>query len=52
MPQMSPLWWEMLFIIFILTYLVMTTLVYFIISPRVKISSNKKIKSSEMKWLW
>uniref|UniRef100_A0AAU7YT69 ATP synthase F0 subunit 8 n=1 Tax=Rhopalus latus TaxID=238591 RepID=A0AAU7YT69_9HEMI len=51
MPQMSPLWWEVLYIIFIMMFMVMIIIMYY--NKNFKLSSsiyNKKINQSNWKW--
>nr|UPL65884.1 ATPase subunit 8 [Mecomma ambulans] len=54
MPQMAPIWWSMMFLIFILTYFMVMIMVYF--SPKNK--KNEKMSESINKttkllnWKW
>nr|YP_007476427.1 ATP synthase F0 subunit 8 [Dolycoris baccarum]AFI54815.1 ATP synthase F0 subunit 8 [Dolycoris baccarum]AGF25243.1 ATP synthase F0 subunit 8 [Dolycoris baccarum]AIC83235.1 ATP synthase F0 subunit 8 [Dolycoris baccarum] len=52
MPQMSPMWWEILFILFFTLYLMLNTIMYF---STIKYSTSKKKISYNMninKWNW
>nr|YP_010528178.1 ATP synthase F0 subunit 8 [Aelia fieberi]UXW64332.1 ATP synthase F0 subunit 8 [Aelia fieberi] len=49
---MAPLWWELLFMMFFITYILVNTLIYFsIMKPLNKNMSDKKI-SDQIKWSW
>uniref|UniRef100_A0AAU7YRY0 ATP synthase F0 subunit 8 n=1 Tax=Rhopalus latus TaxID=238591 RepID=A0AAU7YRY0_9HEMI len=51
MPQMSPLWWEVLYIIFIMMFMVMIITMYFNKNFKLKSSIyNKKTNQSNWKW--
>nr|YP_009472976.1 ATP synthase F0 subunit 8 [Notopteryx soror]AST10206.1 ATP synthase F0 subunit 8 [Notopteryx soror] len=53
MPQMAPLWWETLFILFIVKFLLMNTIMYFNKPYTPKSSSmQKSMSSNEFKWEW
>nr|QWX95523.1 ATP synthase subunit 8 [Pephricus paradoxus] len=51
MPQMAPLWWELLFIMFILSFMLMNTIMYYN-----KMNLPKKLLLVKMinqfKWKW
>nr|AFI54724.1 ATP synthase F0 subunit 8 [Acanthosoma labiduroides] len=52
MPQMSPLWWEILFLMFITAAMLMMTIIYHnknIYKYNMKESMNKNY---QMKWKW
>nr|YP_002418797.1 ATP synthase F0 subunit 8 [Nezara viridula]ABM63308.1 ATP synthase F0 subunit 8 [Nezara viridula] len=52
MPQMSPLWWEILFLIFIITYFMVMILLYFNFKKEFKKNSiNNKIMN-QLYWKW
>nr|YP_009172402.1 ATP synthase F0 subunit 8 [Nepa hoffmanni]ALG35802.1 ATP synthase F0 subunit 8 [Nepa hoffmanni] len=52
MPQMAPLWWTTLSIMFITMLMIMAALSYFIyLSSPVK-AKNKTITKTENNWLW
>nr|AVJ52296.1 ATP synthase F0 subunit 8 [Sphaerocoris annulus] len=52
MPQMSPLYWEALFMMFIISLILMSTIIY----HHPKIQSQSKMKSttlsSDIDWKW
>nr|QDI93391.1 ATP synthase F0 subunit 8 [Insulaphylus sp. ph6]QDI93742.1 ATP synthase F0 subunit 8 [Insulaphylus sp. ph34] len=53
MPQMAPIWWFTLFMVFILTYCVYMMLIYFynIYQPKTeKFNKNLNIKNISWKW--
>uniref|UniRef100_A0AAU7YRW0 ATP synthase F0 subunit 8 n=1 Tax=Rhopalus nigricornis TaxID=3151526 RepID=A0AAU7YRW0_9HEMI len=51
MPQMSPLWWEMLYIIFIMMFMIMIIIMYYNKNFKLKsIIYNKKINQLNWKW--
>nr|YP_009445567.1 ATP synthase F0 subunit 8 [Picromerus griseus]ATV99244.1 ATP synthase F0 subunit 8 [Picromerus griseus] len=49
---MSPLWWEILFMIFLLTYMMFNIMIYFNNKNTInsKITNYKKINN--MNWMW
>nr|YP_010184614.1 ATP synthase F0 subunit 8 [Zicrona caerulea]QVH34046.1 ATP synthase F0 subunit 8 [Zicrona caerulea] len=49
---MSPLWWEILFIIFVMTYILFNIMIYYVSiwSVGSMVLNNKKIKN--MNWTW
>nr|AFI54750.1 ATP synthase F0 subunit 8 [Sastragala edessoides] len=52
MPQMSPMWWEILFLFFIIIMMIMMTSIY-----HNKINYNKKMEMTksikhQMMWKW
>nr|UPI55367.1 ATPase subunit 8 [Manocoreus sp.] len=53
MPQMSPLWWEMLFILFISSFMIMNMIIFYnkILSPT-KYSEGSNPKINQFKWKW
>nr|QWX95538.1 ATP synthase subunit 8 [Plaxiscelis pagana] len=53
MPQMAPLWWEVLFIIFMLTFIFMNMLIYFykLTTPK-KLMDTDKMETTQLKWKW
>nr|QWX95546.1 ATP synthase subunit 8 [Acidomeria sordida] len=53
MPQMAPLWWETLFILFISSFMIMNTIIYYnkVMTPK-QISDNMKPKINQFKWKW
>nr|QDH12212.1 ATP synthase F0 subunit 8 [Forcipomyia makanensis] len=52
MPQMAPINWLLLFIIFCLTYLLFNILNYYIYSPIFKSSNKKSFKTYFFNWKW
>nr|YP_010714105.1 ATP synthase F0 subunit 8 [Menida musiva]WDD39668.1 ATP synthase F0 subunit 8 [Menida musiva] len=52
MPQMAPLWWEMLFILFIYMYFMINIMIYFIKKSEMKTNMkfNKSLK--QLNWMW
>nr|QWX95540.1 ATP synthase subunit 8 [Cebrenis supina] len=53
MPQMAPLWWELLFILFIVSFMIMNSIIYYnkIMLPK-QTSNNMKSKVNQFKWMW
>nr|YP_010026161.1 ATP synthase F0 subunit 8 [Mattiphus splendidus]QOQ37013.1 ATP synthase F0 subunit 8 [Mattiphus splendidus] len=52
MPQMAPLWWESLFIMFIILFLIMSMIIYHLIKPKkMKLKSLNKMVY-QMNWKW
>nr|YP_006073059.1 ATP synthase F0 subunit 8 [Acetes chinensis]AEQ36593.1 ATP synthase F0 subunit 8 [Acetes chinensis] len=52
MPQMSPLLWLNLFIMFSLTLIIFLTLTYFMKIPTKTSSSIEEMPKSSMNWKW
>nr|YP_009654904.1 ATP synthase F0 subunit 8 [Cazira horvathi]QCI09881.1 ATP synthase F0 subunit 8 [Cazira horvathi] len=52
MPQMSPLWWEILFILFILSFLTLNTMIYFNQKKFLKPKLIGSVVFKNMNWLW
>nr|AYE40948.1 ATP synthase F0 subunit 8 [Idioscopus sp. 'myrica']WEP24787.1 ATP synthase F0 subunit 8 [Idioscopus sp. 'myrica'] len=50
MPQMSPMWWLTLMLMFNLLYLMMNTILYF--NYKVKNKNQILMKKSKMNWKW
>nr|YP_009654891.1 ATP synthase F0 subunit 8 [Eocanthecona thomsoni]QCI09868.1 ATP synthase F0 subunit 8 [Eocanthecona thomsoni] len=52
MPQMSPLWWEVLFMMFIFTFMLFNIMIYFTNKNMMinKMTYYKKIKN--LTWMW
>nr|YP_010010496.1 ATP synthase F0 subunit 8 [Sycanus croceovittatus]QOH97844.1 ATP synthase F0 subunit 8 [Sycanus croceovittatus] len=52
MPQMAPIWWTTLFIMFNLSFLAMITITYFqeIPLPSMESKTIKQIKNLDWKW--
>nr|UPL65367.1 ATPase subunit 8 [Nithecus jacobaeae] len=51
MPQMSPMWWEILFIMFNMTLIMMNIMIYWQKSPKTSKNLMKMMKNS-MNWKW
>nr|YP_002791227.1 ATP synthase F0 subunit 8 [Aeschyntelus notatus]ABZ01972.1 ATP synthase F0 subunit 8 [Aeschyntelus notatus] len=51
MPQMAPLWWETLYIIFIFMFMIMIMIIYYNKSYSPK-SNNYKKKINQLNWKW
>nr|UPL65588.1 ATPase subunit 8 [Leptocoris augur] len=51
MPQMAPLWWETLFILLILCFIMMSVIIYYVSNPKIKNDSNL-IKINQFNWKW
>nr|YP_010035469.1 ATP synthase F0 subunit 8 [Ludioschema sulcicolle]QQQ88061.1 ATP synthase F0 subunit 8 [Ludioschema sulcicolle] len=51
MPQMAPLSWINLFILFIITYMILNSLNYFSFTYNNKTSSTS-LKSKKINWKW
>nr|YP_009485607.1 ATP synthase F0 subunit 8 [Acanthaspis cincticrus]AVZ00743.1 ATP synthase F0 subunit 8 [Acanthaspis cincticrus] len=52
MPQMAPLWWTTLFLMFILSFIMIWTMMYFLyFSDPAEFSQEKKIET-QMNWKW
>nr|YP_009485685.1 ATP synthase F0 subunit 8 [Carbula sinica]AVZ00821.1 ATP synthase F0 subunit 8 [Carbula sinica] len=52
MPQMAPLWWEMLFIMFILTFILMNIMIYFNMKISQKFYKNNYNSIKQFNWKW
>nr|YP_009654683.1 ATP synthase F0 subunit 8 [Scoparipes salvazai]QCI09212.1 ATP synthase F0 subunit 8 [Scoparipes salvazai] len=52
MPQMAPLWWEILFFTFILSFIIMSTIIYHMTSIKSPSAERKKGEMKEMIWEW
>nr|QXP43452.1 ATP synthase F0 subunit 8 [Koreocerus koreanus] len=50
MPQMSPMWWLTLMLIFNSCYMVMTTMLYF--NYKIKNKMPIKMNKSKLNWKW
>nr|QFK69090.1 ATP synthase F0 subunit 8 [Phymatostetha punctata] len=49
MPQMAPLWWTSLFMMFILSYMMINVMMYFNMNH---VTKKIKIKFINMNWKW
>nr|ATN40453.1 ATP synthase F0 subunit 8 [Phaneroptera falcata] len=54
MPQMSPLWWWLLFITFSITLIVFTLINFFIAinMPQLSETDQKTLSTPTMNWKW
>nr|YP_010303517.1 ATP synthase F0 subunit 8 [Anaxilaus musgravei]QUT09469.1 ATP synthase F0 subunit 8 [Anaxilaus musgravei] len=52
MPQMAPLWWESLFLLFIVMFMMMTSMNYFLLIYKMNKSIKMINKSNQMNWMW
>nr|YP_010463243.1 ATP synthase F0 subunit 8 [Iphicrates gressitti]UUJ37767.1 ATP synthase F0 subunit 8 [Iphicrates gressitti] len=50
MPQMSPMWWDFLYMIFITLFLLMNTMIFFIKKFNQSMIMNKTNKMMNWKW--
>nr|AZL35831.1 ATP synthase F0 subunit 8 [Cosmoscarta bispecularis]QHR79671.1 ATP synthase F0 subunit 8 [Cosmoscarta dorsimacula] len=51
MPQMAPMWWTMLFLMFNSMFLLSNMLMYFIFNLNNKMKANKMLMN-QMNWKW
>nr|URH16830.1 ATP synthase F0 subunit 8 [Glyptotermes pubescens] len=52
MPQMMPLSWLTLFIMFASTLILFATMNYYSYTPKTKTSKKSEIKKKELNWKW
>nr|YP_009350744.1 ATP synthase F0 subunit 8 [Ophiotermes mirandus]AIY61792.1 ATP synthase F0 subunit 8 [Procubitermes arboricola]AQP27683.1 ATP synthase F0 subunit 8 [Ophiotermes mirandus] len=52
MPQMMPMEWTMLYIMFLATFLMFNIMNYFAQSPQTQIEGKKVINTNKMNWKW
>nr|AHN95689.1 ATP synthase F0 subunit 8 [Trigonotylus caelestialium] len=52
MPQMAPMWWTTLFMLFIITYIMNMILMYFYTEYFITKTSTKKISNKNITWKW
>nr|QWX95531.1 ATP synthase subunit 8 [Piezogaster calcarator] len=53
MPQMAPLWWEILFILFITSFLMTNIMIYYLKSPEMlSIKSTLYKTPIQLNWKW
>nr|YP_010736848.1 ATP synthase F0 subunit 8 [Macropsis perpetua]YP_010736861.1 ATP synthase F0 subunit 8 [Macropsis ocellata]WEP24722.1 ATP synthase F0 subunit 8 [Macropsis perpetua]WEP24735.1 ATP synthase F0 subunit 8 [Macropsis ocellata] len=50
MPQMAPMWWFSLEILFVISMLIMMTNIYF--NFKIKIKPKKSTTKNKIKWMW
>nr|YP_004733175.1 ATP synthase F0 subunit 8 [Abidama producta]ACT36221.1 ATP synthase F0 subunit 8 [Abidama producta] len=51
MPQMAPMSWTMLLLMFIMSYMMFNTMIYFTQDLKTN-KKNKKIMTLQMNWKW
>nr|YP_010147355.1 ATP synthase F0 subunit 8 [Plautia crossota]QQP22166.1 ATP synthase F0 subunit 8 [Plautia crossota] len=49
---MAPLWWEILFIMFIMSYITMSIMTYFSFKVNIKGNMKNKNQMKQLNWLW
>nr|YP_009694523.1 ATP synthase F0 subunit 8 [Eurydema qinlingensis]QEI26508.1 ATP synthase F0 subunit 8 [Eurydema qinlingensis] len=52
MPQMSPLWWDLLFILFFMIYMLFNIIIYFNYKKNMIKNHSIMNKSMHFNWLW
>nr|YP_011031445.1 ATP synthase F0 subunit 8 [Eocanthecona concinna]WRB04595.1 ATP synthase F0 subunit 8 [Eocanthecona concinna] len=53
MPQMSPLWWEILFMIFFLIFIIFNIVIYFNQESKLTFKPFLNIKTdNNLNWTW
>nr|YP_010936680.1 ATP synthase F0 subunit 8 [Nesidiocoris poppiusi]WKW91650.1 ATP synthase F0 subunit 8 [Nesidiocoris poppiusi] len=52
MPQMSPMWWSLLFILFLLSYVTMMMNIYFFKEMKKKMNGKGKLPLKDLNWKW
>nr|WHU31842.1 ATP synthase F0 subunit 8 [Aeschrocoris tuberculatus] len=53
MPQMSPLWWEMLYLMFIMSFILVNISIYYNNQTKNKLSTEMKYKNKKsLIWKW
>nr|QOL00793.1 ATP synthase F0 subunit 8 [Xenogryllus marmoratus] len=52
MPQMAPMWWEMLFLFFLSTFFLLTTLIYFSTMKKTPNKMKYNYIKKELNWSW
>nr|URX53411.1 ATP synthase F0 subunit 8 [Cryptotermes parvifrons] len=52
MPQMMPMSWLSLFIMFSATLILFATLNYYTVTPSVKVTTKGKTPTSTLNWKW
>nr|YP_010952908.1 ATP synthase F0 subunit 8 [Empoascanara defecta]WMQ52351.1 ATP synthase F0 subunit 8 [Empoascanara defecta] len=50
MPQMSPMWWTFLMIMFLMSFIALMTMMYFEFSKEIKYKTNLNFKKMIWKW--
>nr|ATF28555.1 ATP synthase F0 subunit 8 [Aphrophora alni] len=51
MPQMAPMYWTFLFMLFIMLFIIFNMMIYFIFKFN-KLSLYKKLNYNQMNWKW
>nr|UPL65419.1 ATPase subunit 8 [Sadoletus valdezi] len=52
MPQMAPLWWELMYMLFIITYIMMNIIMFYGVGSDVYVRLSAKEKIKYMNWKW
>nr|AVJ52289.1 ATP synthase F0 subunit 8 [Orsilochides guttata] len=52
MPQMAPLYWETLFIMFILSLILMSIIIYHMTSSKMISTTSQKMMTKQINWKW
>nr|AKE36793.1 ATP synthase F0 subunit 8 [Rubiconia intermedia] len=52
MPQMAPMWWEIMFIIFSMIYICMSTMIYFSTNKLTTNQLKNKSLTNQYNWEW
>nr|YP_009472911.1 ATP synthase F0 subunit 8 [Nabicula flavomarginata]AST10128.1 ATP synthase F0 subunit 8 [Nabicula flavomarginata] len=52
MPQMAPIWWTTMFMMFIVALLLVMTINYFNVKYKSTSNKNIKIDSNHLYWKW
>nr|YP_010222592.1 ATP synthase F0 subunit 8 [Neojurtina typica]UCC46055.1 ATP synthase F0 subunit 8 [Neojurtina typica] len=52
MPQMSPMWWEILFLVFTLSFILINIFIYHYKQEQIKYKSSSKLNMSQYNWMW
>nr|QWX95520.1 ATP synthase subunit 8 [Salapia nigra] len=52
MPQMAPLWWELLFFMFIISFLAMNMIIFYNKTNSQKMKMNLMKEINQFKWKW
>nr|YP_010852733.1 ATP synthase F0 subunit 8 [Philagra albinotata]WGL39473.1 ATP synthase F0 subunit 8 [Philagra albinotata] len=51
MPQMSPMWWPMLFLFFLFSFMYFNVMLYYLMINK-KFFINNSFMNFDMNWLW
>nr|QWX95535.1 ATP synthase subunit 8 [Paralycambes pronotalis] len=52
MPQMAPLWWELLFVMFIWLFMMISMIIYFNKMNNPEVMGSKSIETNQKNWKW